>query len=102
MAGAAPSPEAGHRQRVSPSLAAVLTFVTAGCVLVLEIAAVRLAWEEQFGFKFTSDYEHGLSWTAETPKLRANIGVRGPHVVVECTNRELESKAMEIAFKSWK
>jgi hypothetical protein len=70
--------------------------------VVAAIAAARQDWEARFGFKFTSDYAHGLSWTAETPKLRANIGVRGPHIVVECTHRELESKAMDIAFKSWK
>jgi hypothetical protein len=69
---------------------------------VEEIAAIRTAWETQFGFKFVSDYEHGLSWTAETPRVRANIGVRGPNIVIECTNRDLESKAMGIAFKSWK
>jgi hypothetical protein len=66
------------------------------------IAEIKEDWEEKFGFKYESDYPHGLSWTAETPTVRSNIAVRGPRIVVDCTNKSLESKAMGLALKNFR
>jgi len=64
------------------------------------IAEIKEAWEKKFGFKYTSDYEHGLRWTAETPEVRSVIDTVGPRIVVDCTNKKFEASAMKIALKS--
>jgi hypothetical protein len=64
------------------------------------ITEIKDAWEKKFGLKYASDYSHGLRWTAETPAVASVITISGPYVVVDCTNRSLESKAMGIAIKS--
>jgi hypothetical protein len=67
-----------------------------------EILAIKKEWEEKYGLVFKPNYDHGLSWTAETPQVYSRIYVLfGQTLVVECNNPELESKAMQIALKSW-
>jgi hypothetical protein len=65
------------------------------------VAKVKQTWEEKFGFKYTQDYEKSdLSWTAENASLYSHISVDGQYVVVECTNKALEGKALGAGLKS--
>ncbi len=64
-------------------------------------ASVRQGWEEKFGLKFTQDFETSLlSWTAQTEKLYVHISADGQYIVVECTNRSLEARAVGAGLKS--
>jgi hypothetical protein len=65
------------------------------------VARVKQAWQEKFGLQFKQDHETSvLSWTAETDKLYSHISVDGQYVVVECTNKALEGKALGAGLKS--
>ena len=65
-----------------------------------EVLALVKEWEEKFGFKYESNWDSGLSWTAETPTLSSRIAVSGPELVIECTNKALENKAFAQGLKS--
>jgi hypothetical protein len=64
-----------------------------------EILAIKKEWEDKYRLVFETVYDHGLSWTVDTPKVYARIHVRFGHLVVECSNPQLEAKAMQIALK---
>jgi hypothetical protein len=65
------------------------------------VPGIKQAWEEKFGLKFLKDFEQSeLHWTAESPTLYAHISLYERFLVVECTSKQWQSKAIAAGLKS--